>query len=282
MRIKTLANLLFMIPILNASAQSGYSLELQIKTQPTEKITVNETGLGVTFFENIDSKNKITNTFRYKNTEVNYPLENYDLQNNLNHFTSFENDFEFSHQVTEKTKLNLEINPTVNFENNLGISDISLLGGFEVNHSINPTNTIRFGVKRMMLFGKPELLPTFSFYHQINPSAFLEVGFPNTVISYSNTSRNRFRFTNSFNGNYYNLDRPSVLNDLNEATKVSFSQITTAIEYERNMDANWFITLKGGYESNKKYQLINPSGDSKFDLNSSNGYILSIGIKYKQ
>lgn len=282
MRIKTLANLLFMIPILNASAQIGYSLELQIKTQPTEKITVNETGLGATFFKNIDSKNKTTNTLRYKNTEVNYSLANYDLQNNLNHFISFENDFEFSHQVTEKTKLNLEINPTVNFENNLGISDVSILGGFEVNHSINPTNTIRFGVKRMMLFGKPELLPTFSFYHQINPSAFLEVGFPYTAISYSNASRNRFRFTNSFDGNYYNLDRPRVLNDLNEVTKVSFSQMTTAIEYERNMDANWFITLKGGYESNKKYQLTNLNGDSKFDFNSSNGSILSIGIKYKQ
>ena len=33
--------------------------------------------------------------------------------------TSFENDFELSHQLTEKTKLNFEINPTVNFENNL-------------------------------------------------------------------------------------------------------------------------------------------------------------------
>ncbi|MDI6048619.1 hypothetical protein QLS31_02120 [Flavobacterium sp. XS2P24] len=40
-----------MITILNASAQSGYSLELNIKTQPTEKITIHETGIGVTFFK---------------------------------------------------------------------------------------------------------------------------------------------------------------------------------------------------------------------------------------
>jgi hypothetical protein len=270
-----------MIPILNASAQSGYSLELNLKTQPTEKISVNETGIGLTVFRNIDSKNKITNTLKYNNIEINYSLENYDLQNSLNRFTSFENDFEFSHQLTRKTKLNLEINPMVNFENNLGISDVSILGGFEVNHSFNPTNTIRIGIKRMTLFGKPEILPTFSFYHQINQNAFVNVGFPYSTISYSNNARNNFSFTNSFNGNFYNLDQPRVLDVLNTATKIGFSQMTSALEYERNMDSNWFVSLKGGYEFNKKYNLTNNSGDSKFDFNSTNGYIFNIGIKYK-
>jgi hypothetical protein len=281
MRIKTLANLLFMIPILNASAQSGYSLELNIKTQPTEKITVNETGIGLSFFKNFDSKNKITSTFRYKNTEVNYSLKNYDLRNNLTEFNGFETDLAFSHQLAKKMKLNLEINTTVNFENSIGIADLSLLGGLDVNYSFNPTNTIRFGVKRMTLFGKPQLLPVFSFYHQIKQNAFLEVGFPNTAISYSNTTRNTFRVTNSFNGHFFNLDRPTTLNDLSMGTKVSFSQMTTAIEYDRSIDSNWLISLKGGYESNKKYSLTNNSGDSRFDFNSGNGYILTLGIKYK-
>lgn len=281
MRIKTLANLLFMIPILNASAQSGYSLELNIKTESTEKITVNETRIGLTVFRNIDSKNKIINTTKYKNIGINYSLENYDLQNSLNQFTSFENDFEFSHQLNAKTNLNLEINPIVNFERNLGISDVSLLGGIEVKHSFNTSNSINIGIKRMTLFGKPEILPTFSFYHQINQHVFVNIGFPNAIISYSKSTRNTFNITNSFNGNFYNLDRPRVLDDLNTATKVSFSQMTSALEYERNMDSNWFISLKGGYEFNKKYNLTNSSGNSKFDFNSTNGYIFNIGIKYK-
>ncbi|MFV5684142.1 DUF6268 family outer membrane beta-barrel protein [Flavobacterium sp. GB2R13] len=270
-----------MIPILNASAQSGYSLELNVKTQPTEKITVNETGIGLTFFRNIDSKNKITNTIKYKNIGINYSLENYDLQNSLNQFTSFGNDFELSHQLTGETKLNLEINPIVNFENNFGISDVSILGGLEVNHSFNPTNSINIGIKRMSIFGKPEILPTFSFHHQINQNSFVNVGFPNSTFSYSNSTRNSFSVTNSFDGNFHNLDRPRVLDDLNTATKVSFSQMTSALEYERNMDSNWFVSLKGGYEFNKKYNLTNNSGDSKFDFNISNGYIFNIGIKYK-
>ncbi|WP_035669889.1 DUF6268 family outer membrane beta-barrel protein [Flavobacterium sp. 83] len=281
MRIKTLANLLFMISILNASAQSGYSLELNLKTQPTEKITVNETGIGLRFFDNIDSNNKITNTLKFKNIGLDYSLENYDLQNSLNQFTSIENDFEFSHQLTGNTKLNLEINPTVNFERNLGISDVSILGGLEVNHSLNSTNTISIGVKRMTLFGKPEILPTFSFYHQINQNAFVTIGFPNSTISYSNNIRNTFSITNSFNGNLYNLDGPRVVDNLNTATKVSFSQMTSTLQYERNLDSNWFVNLKGGYEINKNYNLTNNNRDSKFDFKSTNGYIFNIGIKYK-
>ena len=281
MRKKTLANLLFMIPILTASAQSGYSLELNIKTQPTEKITIHETGIGVTFFKNIDSKNKITNTFKYKNIGVDYSFENYDLQNSLNQFNGFENDFKLSHQLSGTTKLNIEINPMVNFENNLGISDVSILGGLEVNHSFNSSNSINIGMKRMTLFGKPEILPTFSFYHQINQNAFVNVGFPNSTISYSNNARNNFSFTNNFNGNFYNLDQPRVLDASNTATKIGFSQMTSALEYERNMDSNWFVSLKGGYEFNKKYNLTNNSGDSKLDFNTTNGYIFNIGIKYK-
>ena len=61
-------------------------LDLNIKTQPTEKITVNETELGISVSGNIDSKNKITNTIKYKKTGINYSLENYDLQNSLNQF----------------------------------------------------------------------------------------------------------------------------------------------------------------------------------------------------
>lgn len=270
-----------MISILNASAQSGYYLELNIKTQSTKKITINETGIELAFFRNIDSKNKVTNTFNYKNIGVNYSLQNYDLQNSLNQFTSFGNDFELSHQLTRKTVVNLNINPTVNFESNFGISDLSILGGLEVNHFFNPKSTISIGIKRMTLFGIPEILPTFSFSHQINQNTFVKIGFPNATIHFSDNIQNSFSFTNSFNGIFFNLDYPKVLNDLNTATKISFSQMTSALEYQRNMDSNWLVSLKGGYEFNKKYNLTNKSSESKFDFNSTNGYIFNIGIKYK-
>lgn len=281
MTIKTITKLLFMLSVLNVSAQSGYTVEMNIKNQAAKSITTNETGGKITIFKNIDTKNKITNSFRYNKLGVSYPLENYDLQDNLRLFNSFENDFEMAHQLNSKTTVNLEIKPTVNFEKDLGISDVSLLGGIEVAYAYNPKNTIRAGIKRTTVLGKPETLPTLSFTHKLNEKTFMTLGFPDSQISYSNNSRNTFLLKNSFEGNLYRLDAPQTIDSYSNAPKISFSQIASTLEYERNMDGNWFMGFKGGYGFNRNYSLTDTKGNSKFNFDSDNGYIFSIGIKYK-
>ncbi|SDX78345.1 DUF6268 family outer membrane beta-barrel protein [Flavobacterium degerlachei] len=280
MRIKIFASLLFLFAILKVSAQSTYSVELNIKTEPTEKITKNETEIGFSFFKNIGSKNKISNTFKYKNTGIIYDLENYNLQDNLNAFSSFENKFEITHAINQKTNLNIEIKPTVNFEKNIGISDVDIFGGLEVSHSFNGSNSLSIGVKRAALFGKTEVLPTFSLTHSINKNTFVAIGFPDSQISYSNNSRNSFIIKNSFQGAVYNLDSSENTNAIN-ATKMTYSQMATTFTYERNIDPNWSLNFKGGYGFNNKYYLTDNKGDLKYDFNNSNGYIFNIGIKFK-
>lgn len=281
MTINTITKLLFLLSVLNVSAQSGYTVEMNIKNEAAESITTNETKGKITVFKNIDTKNKITNSFQYKKLGVSYPLENYDLQDNLRLFNSFENDFEMAHQLNSKTTVNFEIKPTVNFEKDLGISDVSLLGGIEVTYAFNPKNTIRVGIKRTTVLGKPEILPTLSFTHKLNEKTFMTIGFPNSQISYSNNSRNTFLLKNSFEGNLYRLDTLQTIDPYNSATKISFSQMASTLEYERNMDGNWFMGFKGGYGFNRNYSLTDTKGNSKFNFDSDNGYIFSIGIKYK-
>ena len=89
-----------------------------------------------------------------------------------------------------------------------------------------------------------------------------------------------FSLSNSFNGSFYNLDNSVDLSGI--ATKISTSQITTAIEYERNVTKNWFMNFKTGYDFDKKYNLLDENNHKVYDFNTGNGYILSIGIKYKQ
>jgi hypothetical protein len=279
MRIKIFTILLFLISILNVTAQSSYSLELNIKTEPTEKITKNETEIGFSFFKNIGSKNRITNTFKYKNTGIIYDLENYNLQDDLNAFTSFENNFEFTHTINQKTNLNIEITPTVNFEKNIGISDIDIFGGLEISHSFTDSNSLSIGVKRASLFGKVEILPVFSLTHIINKNAFVQVGFPDSQISYSSNSRNSFIIKNSFQGAIYNLDSSENTNAIN-ATKMTYSQMATTFTYERKIDPNWSLNFKGGYGFNNKYYLTDNKGDLKYDFNNNNGSIFNIGIKF--
>ena len=43
-----------MISIYSVSAQKGYSVDLDIKTEPGEKITLNETAIGLTVFGSVN------------------------------------------------------------------------------------------------------------------------------------------------------------------------------------------------------------------------------------
>lgn len=286
MRINNFTKLLILIPLFSVYAQKAFTIDLNIKTEPIENGSIKQTGIGVLFFKDIGTKNKLTNTFKYKSTTVTYEIETYLLKNYVTnysstHFISFENIFEFSHQITEKTKLNIAIEPTANYESNFDVSDISILGGIELSQSLNKNNSIDVGVKRMTAFGKPEILPTFSFNHQFNNKAYLKLGFPYSELSYSNSIRNKFSLNNDFSGSSYNLNSPVVTEDINAITKLGFSQIETTLQFERNMDTSWYVSLKGGYSSNKEFKFSDENRTKEMNQALKNGGIFSISIKYK-
>lgn len=271
-----------MISILQITAQSSYSLELNLKTIPTKEITKNESGIGFSFHQNLDSKNKITNSLSYKNSSLNYNLENYYSEDYTDKYNRIENNFGFTHQINNKINWDIELKTVASFEKSLGFSDITILGGTGIKYAFNNENNIHLGVKRMTLFGKPQVLPTIAFYSKLNTNTAFEIGFPNSSISYSNNERNAFRLTNVFDGEYYNLDQTKAINMNLNASRISFSQMTTALEYERNIDRNWFMSFQGGYQFDKKYTLTNNRGTTKFNFDANDGYLFNIGIKYKQ
>lgn len=281
MKLKYYTTLIFMISILKITAQSGYSLELNIKTIPTTQITKNETEVGFSFSKDVDSKNKITNSISYKSSVLNYNLDNYYLAENKNNFNRIENILEFRHQFNKKTALNLEFKTVAAFENNLNFSDVNLFGGAEFQYDFNQKSSINLGIKRTSAFGKAQVLPTIAFYSKLNANTSLELGFPNTNIHYSNNDRNNFSLTNSFDGEFYKLDQNRIISPNLSAGKISFSQMTTAFEYERNVDKNWFLNFQGGYQFNKKYILTDNRGTTQFNFNANDGYLFNIGIKYK-
>jgi hypothetical protein len=286
MRINNFTKLLILIPIFSVYAQKGLTIDLNIKTEPIENGSINQTGIGIQFFKNMGTKNILTNTFKYKNTTVtneikNYLIKNYSTDSDGTRFTSFEDTFEFSRQVTAKTKLTLAIEPTANYESTFDISDVSILGGIELYQSLNKNNSITVGIKRMTIFGKPEILPTFSYNHQFNKDAYLKLGFPSSELSFSNTIRNKFSLNNDFSGSSYSLNSPILTEDLNTITKVGFSQMETTLQFERNMDASWYVSLKGGYSSNKEFKFSNEPRTNEMNQSLKNGGVFSISIKYK-
>ena len=270
----------FLISIFNMKAQENFSVKANVKTEPTDKIKFNETNIGITFTKEIGSKNKITNTLEYSNLKVNYELDSNITYANLDQFNQIQNKFEFSHELSNTTNLNFSITPTVNFQSNLDNNDFTLLGSFKVQQQLSSKTFVSIGVARTTFFGSPKFLPTVSLDYKVNNQASVLIGFPDSKISYSNNIRNKFSISNSFNGNFYHLDAENNLS--NNASKVSLSQITTSLEYERNVDKNWFLNFKAGYDFNKKYNLIDNDNHTVYDFNTGNGYVLGVGIKYKQ
>jgi len=270
----------FLISIFNMKAQENFSVKANVKTEPTDKIKFNETNIGITFTKEIGSKNKITNTLEYSNLKVNYELDSNITYANLDQFNQIQNKFEFSHELSKTTNLNFSITPTVNFQSNLDNNDFTLLGSFKVQQQLSSKTFVSIGVARTTFFGSPKFLPTVSLDYKVNNEASVLIGFPDSKISYSNNIRNKFSINNSFNGNFYHLDAENNLG--NNASKVSLSQMTTSLEYERNVDKNWFLNFKAGYDFNKKYNLIDNDNHKVYDFNTGNGYVLGVGIKYKQ
>ncbi|MFH7000426.1 DUF6268 family outer membrane beta-barrel protein [Flavobacterium sp. FlaQc-57] len=262
------------------NAQENFSVNMNLKTEPTDKIDFTESSIGISYTKKLSDKNKITNTLEYSNLKIDYDLGINSAIGNPDRLNQIQNKFEISHELSNSTNLNFSITPTVNFQRNLDVNDFSLLGSFEINKKINTKTTINIGAARATVFGYPKFIPTLSLNYKINNESNALIGFPDSKISYSNNIRNKFSLTNSFNGNYYHLDTQNDLS--NNATKVTLSQMTSAFEYERNVDKNWFLNFKAGYDFDKKYNLIDSDDHKVHDFNIGNGYVLGIGIKYKQ
>ncbi|OXA79673.1 hypothetical protein SAMN05444397_10438 [Flavobacterium aquidurense] len=280
MKIPFLICSLFTISFYSMKAQDKIAVDINLKTEPTDKINFTETNIQFKINKEIDTERKVTNTLEYSHLNINYELGSFESFENSDHFNQLQNQFEFSQNVSKTTGLKFALTPTANFQQNFGISDITILGSIEVYQKLTSKTELNVGVARTTVFGYPKIIPVLSLNFRINDKSTMLIGFPDSKLEYSNNVRNKLSLTNSFNGNFYNLDSQMALNK--EATKVNLSQMTSAFEYERNVDHNWFLNFKGGYNFNKKYTLIDNENHEVYDYNTGNGYILSIGIKYKQ
>ena len=278
MRLHTFTTILILFPLFSVFAQNGYTLEFNTKTEPIDNGSIKQTEIGLHFLKDISTYNKLKNTFKYKSTTINdeietYILANYDSNYSNTHFNSFSNAFDFTHQLSEKTKFNVSIEPAVNFESSVSISDVTILGGIEINQMINKNSSFDIGIKRMTVFGKPQILPTVTINHQFSEKTYLKLGFPNSELSYSNSIQNKFRLSNDFSGSSYNLSSSITADDKSTISKVGLSQMETTLQYERNMDTSWFINFKGGYSTNKEFKFSDENNKTEINQALKNGSI---------
>lgn len=279
MKVRFLICSLFLISIFSMKAQENFAAYANIKIEPTDKINFNETNIGIFNQKKLGTKNKISNTLEYSSLKVNYDFNPYNFYADEERFNQIQDKFAYSNQILEKTKVAISVIPTANFQKNLDFSDVTVLGNLEVEQQLSSKINVLLGAGRTSIFGSPKFTPIIAFDYKMNEKANFRIGFPDSKVSYSNNERNKFSLTNSFNGNFYYLDE---IKNEDNAEKAVLSQMTSALEYERNVSNNWFLNFKAGYDFNKKYNLLDNSDHKVYDYNTGNGYVLGIGIKYKQ
>ncbi len=279
MKVRFIICSLFLISFLGLKAQENFSATLNFKTEPTDKINFSETNIAVFYRKKLGTKSKIANTLEYSNLKVNYEFNPYNFYADQDKFNQVQDKFEYSSEIAEKTRWQLSVVPTANFQSKLDFSDVTVLGSLEISQQLSSKFNVIVGAGRTSIFGAPKFTPIVAFDYKMNEKTNFKIGFPDSRISYSNNDRNKFSLTNSFNGNFYHLDEKNVDNN---AEKAVLSQMTSALEYERNVADNWFLNFKAGYDFNKKYNLLDSNDHKIYDYSSGNGYVLGIGIKYKQ
>jgi hypothetical protein len=115
-------------------AQEKFSVNIDLKTEPTDKVDFNETNAGVFFSRTISSKSSIKNTLSYTNLNLSYDKDSF---KSIDQLRQIQDKFEFSHEILNAVKLIFSLTPTANFQHNLDFSDLSLLGSFEISRQLN-------------------------------------------------------------------------------------------------------------------------------------------------
>jgi hypothetical protein len=278
MKLRKAVKWMFLCVVCHLNAQNNFSGDFAINTQPTESIKINETSFGVDYGKTFDSKFRIENELKFNSKNISY--SNANLSNSVTTYSQLSNTVDFSYLKSEKTHFNFKLEPYAASENNLKVSDIDLLGELNVDFILDSNKRLTVGASRNNIFGKTIVLPVFTYYYEFNKAVNMSIGFPESKLSYSNNSRNVFSIKNAFNGSQYNLENTSKSLALN-STKSSFSQLTTALEYERNMDSNWYVNFKMGYDFNRKYLLLDNNYKTTYDFDIKDGCQFGLTIKYK-
>lgn len=278
MKIGKAVKWMFLCSVCHLNAQNIFLADFSINSQPTESITINETCFGIDYAKTFNSKFRMENELQVNFKNVSYPTN--DLSNSVTNYSEVRNKFGFSYFKSDKIRLNFELEPYIASENNWKVSDIDFLGALNVDFFLSSNKKLTVGASRNNFLGKTMVLPTFSYYYEYNKEVNFSIGFPESKWSYSNNIRNVFSLKSTFNGSIYNLENTSNSLAL-KSTKSSFSQLTTALEYERNMDSNWYVNFKVGYDFNRKYLLLDNNYNTTLDFDIKDGCQFGLTIKYK-
>lgn len=259
------------------SAQNSVIIDATIGTQSTGDFNKNEKNINITSSHALTTTTAINNAVEYTNTSFNIKTVWNNAIEQLNNLQKVSYTLGVKQSLSSQWSIQANINPVAAFKSNFKTSEIILLGGLGLEHSFSPKTQLTVGLQRNTYFGKKQILPTVTLHHQISNSINVDLGFPSTQFSYSNNPHTTFRLSTQIQGSYYTITPQ--LQDSNSNSTLQLSTISSLVEFERNIDSDWFLTFKGGYQNNSTFKLT--ESNTVTNHNNTEGLIAAFGIKYK-
>lgn len=262
-----------------AAAQHHFSVFTEISKQPTKDIKVTNAMVGMQYVYDFSPKYQLVADAAFNAENISYHDRNYS-DSFLSGFQKLKSALTLRYSGSPKYKYHFKIEPFIADENRLKLSSLYVFSEFKADVNFKGNHTATIGLAHKAVFGKPAIIPIFSYYYKHSDRLNFLAGFPESAVRYSNNIRNTFVLKNEFNGHFYALDRASE-SVLGTNAKASFSQITASLGYERTIDTHWFLHFKAGYDYNKKYLLLDGNDNTYSDFKIGDGVNLGLTIKYK-
>ncbi|WP_442845725.1 hypothetical protein [Leeuwenhoekiella sp. H156] len=142
---------------------------------------------------------------------------------------------------------------------------------------VNPAR-LRLGLQYDSPLGNLSLLPLIEIAFQTSKFK-VNLGFPNSQISYPLSAAGTLSTSFSFTGDYFYIPKEVALNGYT-MTKAGLSRQQLGLDYTYRVDDSWGFSLGGGYLFTNDLRLYESQSDTDYKLNMGAGPIFSAGIKF--
>lgn len=250
-----------------------------------EYTTVNKTALFADVSSQFDDLS-LEHALQFEMDQVELPIEYWTDGSSEVHIYDFSYTVNLRYSLSENTAFHVEFEPSVTstFETSISSEDVFLYGGafawFRREIGTKPAY-FKIGITYSSHLGEPELLPFLAFSTVISEKIAIQLGFPDSEITYRFTSSSNLSAGLNYEGKYVNLGSSLLHKENDPAEKLKWEWTSLGVNFSHKLSTLWSFELGTGYLLKNKFSLRNENEETLSTINLDPSPFLTSGIKLK-
>ncbi|WP_109434005.1 DUF6268 family outer membrane beta-barrel protein [Aquimarina sp. AU119] len=216
--------------------------------------------------------------YNYSNIEysINTPFIE---DNSLNDFHNIGFNFNYFRILNKKWSIALILTPQLssNFTSELTFEDLNPNGAALLNYSSKPTNRLSFGLAFAPNIGISFPFPIINYWRKINETMEINLGFPETSLSYMPSQKTTLKTLVKFDGFNYNISDDFNIDGKN-AERINYNAIIAGLGVKYNLSNALSFSLDAGYSLDRTFEITDKKADETFELDMENNLYFSFGV----